>query len=409
VAASGSARRLRASSVSEENSVAVAAAAAAVALAAVAVAAAAARPPPEGAIDLALSQDQADILELVGALCARECPSSLVRASEALGFAPALWRSCAAIGLPGMAVAAERGGGGAGFLAAALAAEALGRALAPLPFAEHLAALRLLARELPPGAPELAPLLSGDAIAALALRPAEAGIAKLVPGGAVARALVALDGEELVWLDAEPPGRALPNLAAGPLADRSLAAGGGAAGRRVVLARGREAGLAYERARAEWRALAASALVGLAQGAFDLGLAYVAQREQFGVAIGSFQAIQHALADLAVALEGARLLARKAAWATEACDGERADAEPGAPREAARLASMAFLFASELAAKCAYQCLHYHGGYGVSQEYDIQLYYRRALGWALVLGEPGRELQALADTLYGEPGSAGAR
>ena len=118
--------------------------------------------------------------------------------------------------------------------------------------------------------------------------------------------------------------------------------------------------------------------------------AYVTERHQFGRAIGSFQAIQHTLADIAVALDGAQLLARKAAWAF---DTDRDDA--------ADLGAMALLFAAEHAQRAAERGLHFHGGYGYMQEYDIQLYYRRAKGWPLVLDSPTHEYQRLAARRYG--------
>ena len=62
---------------------------------------------------------------------------------------------------------------------------------------------------------------------------------------------------------------------------------------------------------------------------------------------------------------------------------------------------MAFLFAAEQAQRTAERALHYHGGYGFMEEYDIQLFYRRAKGWANVLDEPGREYARLADLRYG--------
>jgi alkylation response protein AidB-like acyl-CoA dehydrogenase len=109
------------------------------------------------------------------------------------------------------------------------------------------------------------------------------------------------------------------------------------------------------------------------------------------VPIGSFQSLQHGLADVAVALDGAQLLARKAAWAF---DGDHP--------AAAQLAAMAFLFAAEQAQRTSARALHYHGGYGFMEEYDIQLFYRRAKGWANVVGEPAREYARLADLRYGE-------
>ena len=332
-------------------------------------------------MDLALSDEQQAIESLFGELLAKECPGSTVRAAEPLGFDRALWEKLAATDAAGM------GCGGASLLDMALVAERIGHAAAPLPFVEHAIASRLLAR-LAPSDAALRELASGARIAALALHPARAGNAALVPAGAIAHEVLALDAEELVAVSSPPPGRAPANFASSPLADRAV--GSGSAGRRV-LARGETARAAFAQATDEWRALAASALVGLAQGAFDIGLGYVKERKQFGKPIGSFQAIQHGMAEVAVALDGARLLARKAAWAFEA--------EPG---EAPRLARMALLFCGEVAQTAATRSLHYHGGYGFSMEYDIQLYFRRAKGWLLALDDPAREYQGLADLMYGK-------
>ena len=186
-------------------------------------------------------------------------------------------------------------------------------------------------------------------------------------------------------VESEAPGHAAANFAAIPLADRDLAAGV-----RRVLRSGVEAERAHAVAVDEWRALTANVLVGVGQGAFDLGLAYARERTQFGVAIGSFQALQHRFADLAVALDGARLLARKAAWAF----GEE-------PEQATCLARMALIFCGDVANDAASFALHVHGGYGMSQEYDVGLYFRRAKGWRLVLDDPAVEIARLGDELFG--------
>jgi alkylation response protein AidB-like acyl-CoA dehydrogenase len=278
-----------------------------------------------------------------------------------------------------MAVDETTGGGGAGLLEVALVAEALGRRVAPAPLVEHVVAARLLSR-----VDELVPtVVDGTTIATLALRPATDGLARLVPAGAIAHVVLALDDDKLLLVEDEPSGVAVPNLGSAPLADRHVELG-------RVVASGDRARALHEQAAAEWRALTAAALVGVGLGALDLGIAYVSQRQQFGKAIGTFQAIQHTLADVSVALDGAQLLARKAAWAL---DGERP--------EGADLAAMALLFAAEHAQRAAERVLHFHGGYGFMQEYDIQLYYRRAKGWPLVLDSPTRECERLAARRYG--------
>ena len=330
-------------------------------------------------MDLELNEEQQAIVDLFTSIAERGASSDQVRSNEPLGFSAELWRLLADGGAPGMAVSEAAGGGGAGLLELALVVEALGRRVAPAPLVEHAVAARLLATagEVPEG------VVDGAPIAALALRPAIEGTARLVPAGAVAGVVLAVQENELVLVEGEAPGVAVANLASAPLADRPLASG-------RVLASGDKARALHAQAVAEWRALTASALVGVGLGALDLGLAYVGERQQFGRAIGSFQAIQHTLADVAVALDGAQLLARKAAWAL---DGGRVDAHD--------LAAMALLFAAEHAQRATERVLHFHGGYGFMQEYDIQLYYRRAKGWPLVLDSPAREYERLAARWYG--------
>lgn len=343
-------------------------------------------------MDLALNDEESSIDQLFGSFFEKECPMERVRNAEPLGFDAELWERFSSTGATGMGLPESQGGSGASASDAALVSESLGRSLAPLPFVEHFVATRLLARCL--GDDPVLPILAGsDAIATLVLHPVDGTIARLVPAGAVATHVLALAGEDLVLGIADPPRRAAANFAASPLADRdfdpNLDPDLGQIARRVIVA-GPEAAAAHATALDEWRALTASALVGVGQAAFDLGLGYAKERMQFGVAIGSFQALQHRFADLAVALDGARLLARKAAWAFEE-----------EPAEARRLARMSLVFCGDVANECATFALHVHGGYGVSQEYDVQLYYRRAKGWRLVLDDPAVEVARLADELLG--------
>jgi alkylation response protein AidB-like acyl-CoA dehydrogenase len=331
-------------------------------------------------VDLDLSDEQAALVHLVATVAERFSAPGAVREHEGIGFSPELWRQLVAIGAPAIALPEACGGGGAGLLDLALVVELLGRHVAPAPLVEHAVASRLLARTsgaLPAGVAE------GTTIATLALRPPVGGVARLVPAGAVAHVVLALDGDDLVLASADPPDAAVPNLGSAPLADRGIAGA-------TALSSGPPAHELYEAARSEWRALTASALAGLGTGALALGVDYVTERHQFGKPIGSFQAIQHTLADVAVALDGAQLLARKAAWAID-CERE----------DAADLATMALLFAAEHAQRATERVLHFHGGYGFMEEYDIQLFYRRAKGWPLVLGSPTHDYQWLAARRYG--------
>jgi alkylation response protein AidB-like acyl-CoA dehydrogenase len=201
--------------------------------------------------------------------------------------------------------------------------------------------------------------------------------------------VVALDGDELVAVTIADGDRIAPaNLGSAPLADIDLNDQG--SDQRTVVAVGDDAHLAMTTALDEWRSLTAAWLVGLARAALGIGIRYVKERRQFGVPIGSFQAVQHRLADLATAVEGANLLADKAAWALDVGDAS-----------AATLPAMAYSFCGETAQGVTSAVLHLHGGYGFMEEYDIQLYFRRAKATRLVLADPRRELQHLAGRLFG--------
>lgn len=353
-------------------------------------------------MDLALSSQQAAVDELCADFFGRECPPEVVRQAEPLGFSAAVWKRLRETGLLSMAVAERQGGGGAGLLEMAIAAEHAGRRVAPVPLIDHVVATRMLAsvRDSASVPDETwAAILDGTEIAAMAVRPLRDGVARLVPAGAVARFVIAYDGDrdELALYDGVPTKVALANLASAPVADRSVAADGD---RRIRLAAGDDAREIWRSGLDEWRLLTASALVGLSATALELGVEYVKERHQFGVPIGSFQAVQHGLAELPGRIAGARLLVMRAAWGV---DGGVAD-DP-AQTDRSRQAPMALLFAAELAGDVTAKVVHYHGGYGVMEEYDAQLYYRRAKGWPQLLAEPGREIQHLADVVLGPVGS----
>lgn len=110
----------------------------------------------------------------------------------------------------------------------------------------------------------------------------------------------------------------------------------------------------------------AAQAVGIARGAFEEALAYAKEREQFGKAISTFQAIQHYLADMSTELDAGRLLTWKAASAKDR--GKRFSLE----------AAQAKLFASEMAQRVTNKALQIHGGYGYIREYNVERYFRDA-------------------------------
>lgn len=339
------------------------------------------------ALDFSLSVDQEAIADAFRAFFAKECPIEVVRAVEPLGYSQQLWSKLRALEAPGMAAPAEAGGGGAALSELVVVAEVLGEAITPVPLIEHWVASR---------AHPTQKVVRGDQIAAVALRPADAeGTWRLVPGGAVAAVVVGVDGDELVAVNSPAPMVSPRNHGSAPLADRSARDG-----QRVVLGGAAEFTWSLD----EWRVLTAAALVGIGERAMRMGVDYALERHQFGRPIGSFQSIQHGLADLPALVDGGRFLAHKAAWAFDEglVDGTGViDMDEGNITEFAPLAAMALVHAADAAAVSTDRSLHYHGGYGFSLEYDIQLYFRRARGWANIIGDPSHERRRLADLLWG--------
>jgi alkylation response protein AidB-like acyl-CoA dehydrogenase len=121
--------------------------------------------------------------------------------------------------------------------------------------------------------------------------------------------------------------------------------------------------------------------LGMAQGAYEAALNYSKERKQFGKAIGEFQAIQWKLADMATEIDAARLLTMRAASMKDA--GMKTTLE----------SSMAKLYASEVAVKCANEGVQIHGGYGFIKDYPAEKYYRDVK--LCTIGEGTSEIQRL--------------
>jgi alkylation response protein AidB-like acyl-CoA dehydrogenase len=110
----------------------------------------------------------------------------------------------------------------------------------------------------------------------------------------------------------------------------------------------------------------AAQAVGTAQGAFDRAIDYIKGREQFGIKIAKFQAIQHKLAEMATQLELARLITYKAAWFA---DHKKPDA---------KLSAMAKYYAGKVASEVASESMQLFGGYGYITEFEVERFYRDA-------------------------------
>jgi hypothetical protein len=121
--------------------------------------------------------------------------------------------------------------------------------------------------------------------------------------------------------------------------------------------------------------------IGMAEGAYEAALEYSKQRKQFGKAISEFQAVQWKLADMATEIEAAKLLTLRAAAMKDA--GMKTTLE----------SSMAKLYASEVAVRCANEGVQIHGGYGFIKDYPAEKFYRDVK--LCTIGEGTSEIQRL--------------
>lgn len=363
---------------------------------------------------MTLSDEQLMLKNEARRFLAQELPSGRLRETveSGDGFDRHLWRGIAAQGWLAMHIPEHHGGAGFSFVETAILCEELGRVLAPIPFlATKVMAAELLLRS---GESEererlLGRIAAGEAVAVPATAGAGGqwetdldvtaaagdggfrldGSALFVPFGHVAHVAIVnarLDGEPALFL-VDPAGdgiivREQPTLdLTRPLA--GLEFDGTAA---VLLER--NAGPAVEAAHLAGKAALAAELVGLTERVLEMAVGYAKERKQFGRAIGSFQAVKHACADILVELEGARSLTY---YATRALAAGATDA-----REVVLAAKVA---SSQAAFRAAAANIQIHGGIGFTWEHDAHYYFKRAKAGSLYLGSPERDRAVLAETL----------
>jgi short/branched chain acyl-CoA dehydrogenase len=132
---------------------------------------------------------------------------------------------------------------------------------------------------------------------------------------------------------------------------------------------------------ADGRVAIAAMSVGLARGCLEESVRYAGEREAFGEPIGSFEALQFKIADMKVGVDTARLAYQRAAWLHDR------------GRPFATEASIAKLYASEVAVSAAREAVQVHGGYGFVEEFPVARFYRDAK--VLEIGEGTSEIQRL--------------
>lgn len=329
-------------------------------------------------LDYSLSEDHKDLQAAYKQFFKTHCSIETVRAAEASGFDKELWERLCAMGATTMALPESSGGDGATLVDLTLVAEEIGRSLAPVPWIDHVCAARLLAQL---KAVE-SDVVNGKQLAALDPQIETTQGRRLIPAGSIADHIVVRDGDQIVRLTFATRPPKVDNIGRLPMAWVDPAT----ADTRTVLADGPDAMLNYQRALSEWRLLTAAALVGLVEETMSIAAEFAKNRYTLGVPISTLQAISHPLANMAITVEGGRNLARRAAWFL---DNER-DERP-------ELASSAFVFMAEEAAKAATMAVHIQGGLGVSAEAAATAYLVRARGWPLAGGDPAATARQIAE------------
>jgi alkylation response protein AidB-like acyl-CoA dehydrogenase len=366
-------------------------------------------------MDFTLSDEQRELRRTVRSFLDRRSPEAEVRRlmADEGGHDAATWRLMAGqLGLHGLALPEEYGGGGCGMVELGVVLEEMGRALLCGPFFSTvvLAATTLLFVDDREAAEDLLPgIASGETVATLAL---------IEDSGSWDETGIALTAERSAagWLLS---GRKnyVPD---GHLADVILVAARTGAGVSLFAVDGAAAGLTREPLRTldltrkqalleyrsvparlvgeegtAWPALrkaldvAAIALaaeqVGGAAAVLDMAVGHAKTRVQFGRPIGSFQAIKHRCADMVVAIESARATAHYALWA----------AATGAA-DLPLVAATAKAYCSQVFTRCAEANVQIHGGIGFTWEHPAHLYLKRAKSSEVFLGSPSRHREALA-------------
>lgn len=329
-----------------------------------------------------LTDEQEMLKSAFGRLFKEKSTPSHIRDSGAVGHDPQLWAELVAMGAPLMRVDGEQGGGELSLLAAALIAEEAGANVASVPLNEVIVAARLLSRLGEAGQELVQRLGDGKSIVTLALKPVDEAASQIVPGGAVADAVIALQGDSLLLVEGQGGG-ALANTGNLPLARWTLSEG-------KVLAQGANAVALYQQAVEEWRLLAAAFLIGAGGQALVMAAEYANERKQFDRPIGSFQGLAHPLADSYAEIETGRLLLWRAI-----------DAIARGETRAAGLASLSYWWAAQGSSMAVHRAIRALGGYGLSLEYDVQLYHRRVTGLILSAGDPFQSLVDGGERLFG--------
>ncbi len=348
-----------------------------------------------------LSEEQADYRTVLAEWLGERCDPETLRAWLDAGDHATFEDRFVAEGWFGVGSSEELGGQGGGLVELTVTAEELGRRAAPSSaWLGSMLALPALA-----AAPEAAKALLADGTATVLACSADAivgpavgvtrapdGLSGRIPtvlGAGRARRLVvpvpAGQGTSLVLLDVDQDGVEVSDRA---LTDRSRVASDVLLDRAEGTVLGGDAAAALSDAALRSAVLVAADGLGVMERMLDMTVEYAGQRHQFGVPIGSFQAVKHAAAEMLVQVEAARSLVFLAAAMVEA-----------GRREAPLHAAAAKAQVTAAAGAAADSALTLHGAIGYTWEHELQIFYKRAKLDAPLYGSPAAWNERLADAL----------
>ncbi len=374
-------------------------------------------------MDFDLSKAQKLLQESARTLLARECSTEKVRElmAGATAHHEALWRELADQGWTGLMIPEAYGGLGLGLVDMAVIAEEMGRACLPGAFLSTLWASALINEA---GNDEqkrrfLEPIAAGEMKATVALLEESAdweaesvqlsaekngdgyrlnGRKEMVTDAEVADLIVCVaradDGVVLLAVDSKAagltisPAQAIDDTRKLYRLDFSDVQVSGA---NLLAAKGR-ALAAFDRATAIATVAISADMLGGMQWTLDTTVEYAKTRQQFGKAIGSYQAVQHQCADMLLMTESSRSAVYYAAWTVQENDSQ-----------ARHAVSIAKAYCSDAAREVGNRGIQVHGGIGFTWEHDLHLYYKRAKASEIMFGDGNYHREQLAKLVVDAP------
>jgi alkylation response protein AidB-like acyl-CoA dehydrogenase len=337
-----------------------------------------------------LSEDQRLLRSSVRDFLAAEVPleaSRRIMEQESRGYDVTAWQRFAEMGYLGVQLPEAAGGQGLGVIELAIVLEEIGRACAPGPHLDVMLAAALLAAA---GGSELeAAIAAGKTLVTIAREDSPwAGAASpgahgangrvqgtkyFVPFASSADALLVVTPEGLFRVEAPFDASPMPTL---DVSQRFARVSFDHAAERIG-----DVGL-VTRLDPLVATAAAAVLLGLMNRAFELTLEYVKTRQAFGRPIGSFQALQHRLADLLLRVESTRSAVYRAAWCLDQDDSAASIA-----------AASAKAYAGDSARKVCGESIQMHGGIGFTWEVDLHFFFKRAKTLEMFYGSTEAQLE----------------